>query len=257
MKKRQVFQLKWIVLFILVWEFFARLGIMNNYILPPFSQVFFNTLNEIIYGELMIKTYNSLIVVIMSFLFSLLLSLFLSAMCVVSNSLYDCIVTICNIFSTIPGVAILPIIMMIAGINSEAMNLLIIHSTLWPLIINIVCGFGEVPLIYKEYAINIELSPREFVTEILFMASLPNIIKGIRIAWGRAWRALISAEMIFGVIGVNGGIGYYIFQNRAYANMTNVMSGVLVIVFIGILMDFVLFRKLEDMTIKNWGLINE
>lgn len=55
------------------------------------------------------------------------------------------------------------------------------------------------------------------------------------------------------MIGSLGGIGYYIYVNRAYANITNVMVGVLIIIIIGILVDTLLFRTIEKHTVEKWG----
>ena len=92
---------------------------------------------------------------------------------------------------------------------------------------------------------------------MIFFAVLPDLIVGLRVGWGRAWRALIGAEMIFGMIGALGGLGYYIYNARAYANITNVMSGIIVIVIIGVIFESVLFKQLEKRTIMKWGMTRE
>ena len=83
------------------------------------------------------------------------------------------------------------------------------------------------------------------------------ILTGLKIGWGRAWRALISAEMVFGMIGSLGGIGYYIYTNRAYGNMTKVMVGVISVVIIGVVVEHLFFGLIEKATVKKWGMIDE
>ena len=74
----------------------------------------------------------------------------------------------------------------------------------------------------------------------------------IPISWGRAWRSLISAEAIFYISGSQQGLGYWIYSNRAYANMCDVMVGVLMIVLISIAVEK-MFQIIENRTIKKWG----
>jgi len=159
-------------------------------------------------------------------------------------------------FNPLPGIALLPIVMMWFGVNNGAMLFLIVHGVLWPLLENLLTGFRSVSPLYRDFARNIGVSSVHFVFDILLFAIMPYFLSGIRIGWGRAWRALISAEMVFGMIGTLGGLGFYIYTNRAYANITNVLAGVLIIVIIGIAMEQ-LFKVLERCTIKKWGMLNE
>jgi NitT/TauT family transport system permease protein len=111
--------------------------------------------------------------------------------------------------------------------------------------------------VYREWGENIGLNAWKIFTGILIYAIMPELLAGLRVSWGRAWRALLSAEMVFGMIGTLGGLGFYIYTARAYANLTNVMSGVVVIIIIGILVETLLFGKLEKITIRKWGMTRE
>lgn len=59
-------------------------------------------------------------------------------------------------------------------------------------------GFRAVPQIYIESGENMGLGKLGLVTGIYIPASFSYILSGIRTGWARAWRGLISAEMIFG-----------------------------------------------------------
>ena len=89
---------------------------------------------------------------------------------------------------------------------------------------------------------------------VYVMLILPGIIAAMRIGCARAWRAIISSEAIFGIIGTSGGLGLYI--NRAYGNLTKVMVGVILIILISVIIDK-FFVALEKFTIKKWGMSYE
>jgi len=143
------------------------------------------------------------------------------------------------------------------GISNGAMVAIICHAVIWALLTHIISGFHAIPIVYREWSRNIGLSPYQTFTGVIIFSIMPDIIAGIRVGWGRAWRALIGAEMVFGMIGSLGGLGYYIFTNRAYANMPRVMAGVVVIIIIGIIIESVLFKQLEKHTVKKWGMVRE
>ena len=243
----------WTILILLVWEIVSRTEIVNSYILPPFSTVVTQMLTELVQGNLLLQILNSLYIVLLGFLISFVIASIVTIGCVYSKIFESFFMTLCTLFNPLPGMAILPLIMMWFGVGNGAMQALIVHGVLWPLVTNLLSGFRTVPVVYKEWAENINMTPIQIFKDIYVFSVMPYVISGLRIGWGRAWRALISAEMVFGMIGSLGGIGYYIYVNRAYANITNVMVGVLIIIIIGILVDTLLFRTIEKHTVEKWG----
>lgn len=243
----------WIIAIILTWELSSRTGIVNSYILPPFSVVFMTLIKEVFTKQLGIQILNSLWIVLQGFIISFILGMIIAVLCTYSKVLESLFTTLCTVLNPLPGMALLPIIMMWFGIGNGAMLALIVHGVLWPLVTNLITGFKSVPTIYKEWARNIGLKPIIIIKDIYIYSVMPYFISGMRIGWGRAWRALISAEMVFGMIGSLGGVGYYIYVNRTYANTTNVLAGVLAIIIIGMIVEQFLFRILEKKTVEKWG----
>jgi len=60
--------------------------------------------------------------------------------------------------------------------------------------------------------------------------------------------------MIFGATGGKGGIGWYIFNKRVFMDTPGLFAGLIVIIIIGILVEDLAFGKLEETTIKKWGI---
>ena len=247
----------WIILLLCLWELASRMGWANPYLLPPFSAVVTQMKNELLTGTLGLQVLNSLLLVLEGFAVSFILALIISALCICSKIIESFFHAVCTLMNPLPGMAVLPLIMMWFGIGDTAMLILIVHGVLWPLVTNLITGFKSVPEVYREWGKNIGLSSVRMLTDIYIGAVISYIISGLRVGWGRAWRALISAEMVFGMIGSLGGVGYYIYQNRAYANTVNVMVGVLIIVIIGVLVEQIVFRFIEKSTIERWRGKNE
>ena len=61
---------------------------------------------------------------------------------------------------------------------------------------------------------NYGLRGTAYVVKILVPAAFPSILTGLKIGWAFAWRTLIAAELVFGVSSGQGGIGWFIFENR-------------------------------------------
>ncbi len=247
----------WTIIILLVWEVCSRIGLINSYLLPSCSDVLLKLYEEIASGNFLMQIFNSFYMIVAGFALSAALAGIIITLCVCSKVFTSFIKTVCTLMTPLPGVAIMPIIIMIFGIDTKAMLVLMIHSVMWPLIINVLGGINLIPKTITEYANNIELSKFRMFSDVYLFAIMPCVISGLKIGWGRSWRALISAEMVFGMIGNLGGIGYYIYTNRAYGNMPKVMVGVVSVIIIGIVVEYVLFGLLEKFTVKRWGMNNE
>lgn len=100
---------------------------------------------------------------------------------------------------------------------------------------------------------NYGLRGPRYVITILIPASLPAILSGLKIGWAFARRTLIAAELVFGASSGEGGLGWYIFQNRNELFTDRVFAGLLTVIAIGLLVEGIVFASLEKITIKRWG----
>ena len=247
----------WFAVLLGIWEFASQLSLVNNYMLPPFSKVVVNMIEELSSGKLGIQALNSLLVILEGFGLALVLAVIITLFCSWIKPVETLFATLSTIFNPLPAIALMPLIILWFGISTGAMLAMIVHGVLWALVRHLLDGIRAIPKIYYEWGDNIQLPPLRKFIDVLLHAILPEFIAGVRVGWGRAWRALLSAEMVFGMIGTLGGIGYYIYNARAFANITSVFSGVIIIVIIGVIFESILFSQLENHTIKKWGMIRE
>ena len=239
------------------WEAASRLGLVNTFLLPPFSRVVVNLANELAAGRLGVQIINSMRIILTGFLLSFALAAIIMALCVWLPLAESLFIMLSTILTPLPAVTLMPLVIMWFGINTGAMLALIVHAVLWALLRHLLDGMRSIPPVYREWGKNIELPPWRMFTDIIVFAIMPEFLAGVRVGWGRAWRALLSAEMVFGMIGTLGGLGFYIYTARAFANIVNVMSGVVAIIIIGILVETLLFGQIEKRTIIKWGMTRE
>jgi len=92
-------------------------------------------------------------------------------------------------------------------------------------------------------------------TAVLLPASSVSVITGLRLGIGYSWRALVGGEMLSAM--VRWGIGKMIYQARFWNDITVMFVGLLVIGLTGFLLDRLLIRWLERVTIERWGMVSE
>ena len=84
-------------------------------------------------------------------------------------------------------------------------------------------------------------------------AATSYIVSGLKVGWARAWRGLISAEMIFGIASCPG-IGLFINQMRTNMNNAEMYATLLVIIIIGVIVQYGILAPIEKNTVKKWGM---
>jgi len=158
-----------------------------------------------------------------------------------------------SVFHPLPGIALLPVLLLVFGVGTGPVLAIILHSVLWPLCVNMLSGFDNAEPLYPKIGRNCELSFFRFFLTVMIPASFSEILSGFKIAWARAWRALLSAEMLFGVSGGQGGLGWYVFNRRVFMDTPGMYAGLLMLILIGFVVETVFFRQLEKRTLQRWS----
>ncbi|MNT79747.1 putative aliphatic sulfonates transport permease protein SsuC [compost metagenome] len=85
------------------------------------------------------------------------------------------------------------------------------------------------------------------VKRVYLPAVMPELITGAQLAFGNAWRALISAEML---IGFGKGLGRSLAYSGEIADMTGVMTNILVIAVLAALIDQFVLENLKHRLLR-------
>lgn len=254
MKNKHLVRIFWIVILAILWESIALSGRYSPLIFPSIGEVMKSLYLSIKSGEIIAGTLYSLKLIFNSLAIGITMALILSLLSIKSKIIESFIDTLVAIAHPLPGIALLPLIILWLGTGTSSIIFIIVHSVIWPMVINLLTGFRSIPKIYNQIGANYELNIFQKIYHILIPAAFPYFLAGVKIGWARAWRALISAEMVFGAAGGIGGLGWYIFKKRVFMDTAGIYSGLVIIVAIGILVEDIIFDKLEKRTVKKWGM---
>ena len=239
---------------LIIWQIVALSGSVHPLIFPSLGMILKAIIVGITKGELLNQTLFSIVIITQGLIIGAALALILAIASRMSETLRSLVETLISVAHPVPGIALLPIIILWLGIGRVSIVFIIVHSVLWPLLLNLVTGFKATPKVYSDVGRNLGLNRLMLFKDIYLPASLPYLLTGLKIAWARAWRALISAEMIFGAVGGKGGLGWYIFKQRVFMDTPGMFAGLAMIMLIGILVEEILFEKVEALTIRRWGI---
>ena len=235
-----------------IWELYAR-WLDNPLLLPTLGATCGALWAAILSGELPDRTLTSLRVLLSGYLIGIAVAATLTALAALSRWGSEALGLLTSMFNPLPAIALLPVALLWFGIGTPSLIFVIVHSVLWPVALACHSGFLGVPPTLRMAGRNIGLSGGRFVVQILVPAAFPEILSGLRIGWAFAWRTLIAAELVFGVSARSGGLGWFIYTNRAQLETASVFAGLLTVILIGLLVEGVIFNTISKLTVERWG----
>jgi NitT/TauT family transport system permease protein len=236
------------------WEAWTRLGEVSPLLFPPASTVLAAFGRSLANGEVPGYAAQSLQVLLTGMALGSALALVLTTLAVSTRLGAEFLETLTSMFNPLPAIALMPLSLLWFGLGVQSLIFVIIHSVLWPMSLNTYTGFVTVPPTLRRVGQNFGLSGWRLVLGILLPAAFPYILAGLKIGWAFAWRTIIAAEMVFGVAGSQGGLGWFIYQNRFEMNTDLVFAGLLTVILIGLLVENLIFRWIERRTVQRWGM---
>lgn len=248
------------ILALALWEIVAKSGVFgekSELVFPSLEAIGSAFIRNFTvgYADISLMTYiiNSMKLLFEGLFLGILLSFLFSGLSMISKTFYYIYDLIVTVFDLLPGVALLPVVIIIVGVKPGIVVLLVVHAVLWPMSRNILDGFKSVPQIYIEAGRNIGLRGAKLLLGVYIPAATSYIVSGLKVGWARAWRGLISAEMIFGLASCPG-IGLFINQMRTNMNNAEMYATLIVIVIIGLFVQYAILEPIEKCTVKRWGM---
>lgn len=164
----------------------------------------------------------------------------------------DVLLPLVSIGAPIPALAYAPIFLMWFGLGDVPATLLVAVAAAFPIILNTWTGVKTVKEIWVRSAEVMGASPQRLFRQVILPGALPYILTGLRLGLAQAWRILVAVEML---AAVPWGLGWMIFGAREFLATDVMLSGILVIGIIGLVLEKLVFQRLERFTVVRWGMV--
>jgi ABC-type nitrate/sulfonate/bicarbonate transport system permease component len=145
----------------------------------------------------------------------------------------------------IPGVTLLPIFIVLFGIDVQMKVLLIAFGSFWPVLLNTIDGVrGIEPLLLDVSRVFRYGRARRLATIILPGAS-PQIFAGARTALAISLIIMVVSE----TVGGSGGIGYFLLAAQRNFAISSMWGAILALGILGYLLN-IIFRIVEGLVLR-------
>ena len=237
----------------LIWECYGR-WLSNDLLFPTLLQTLKSLAEGFVSGVIPKRAAYSLVVLLQGFLAGIVLAMLLAAFAATTRIGAELLDLLTAVFNPLPAIALLPLALMWFGLGNASLVFVLVHSVMWPMALNAHSGFRSVTPTLRMVGHNYGLRGLRYTAAILIPAAFPSLLAGLKIGWAFAWRTLIAAELVFGVSSGSGGLGWFIYERKNQLDIAAVFAGLLTVILIGLFVEGVLFRWVENRTVRRWGM---
>jgi len=234
-------------LLVLVWDLSVRLS--GNEIYPKPHEVVAGIVELARKGLLVKYVVASLFRVTVGFGLALLVGIPAGLLLGWFHRLYFAFNPLIQVLRPISPIAWIPLAILWFEVDDRAPIFLIFLASVFPITVSAMAAVQNIQQVYIRAARNFGLGRLELFRRVIFPATLPQVLTGVRIALGVAWLVVVAAEMV----AINSGLGYLIIDARnAGKSYHLVVAGMVMIGLIGLGLDL-LVRRLERFDEVRWG----
>ena len=233
-----------IVSILLLWIAATHYEWVSAIFLPPPAEVwgqFYRTLTDGFRGYTLLEHIGiSVYRLLTGFLLGCLVGIpigFAMGLSRISRGIFDPIV---EFMRPIPPLALIPLMIIWAGIGDRPKIILLFLAALWIMVLAARSGVQSIRLSKIHAAYTLGATPKQILLRVLLPNALPEIFTGMRVAMGVCWGTLVAAELV----GADKGIGFMIIVGGKFLETGLVLVGIIIIGIIAAAVDIGM-RKLE------------
>lgn len=235
---------------LVLWETLVRLHLWPAYVFPSPLAVAHSLIDGLRSGLLPLAVLTSLRRVALAYAISLLIGIPLGLVLGRMRVLQDTLGTFVLGLQALPSICWLPLALLWFGLSETAIAFVVVMGAVLSITLSTADGVRNTPPLYLRAARTMGARGWRLYAGVILPSALPAILSGMKLGWSFAWRSLMAAELLY----VSLGLGQVLTLGRELNDMARVLSVMLVIITIGLLTDYAVFRPAERRVRQRWGL---
>ncbi|NJP13266.1 ABC transporter permease [Streptomyces sp. WAC00469] len=155
---------------------------------------------------------------------------------------------------SLPSVAWVPPAVIWLGLDNSMMYAVILLGAVPSIANGLVSGVDQVPPLFLRAGRTLGATGLRGAWHIVLPAALPGYLAGLKQGWAFSWRSLMAAEIIASSPDLGIGLGALLENGRNASSMSMVFQAIVLILFVGIAIDLLIFSPLERWVLRSRGL---
>lgn len=235
---------------VVVWQIIAMIGIWPSNVFPsPYEvaeDLAYTAMDGSLFYGVAMSMWRLVVGLAIAIGGGIILGVFMARVEVVNQTVGSLVLGL----QSIPSIAWVPLAILWYGLNDAGIIFVVAVGAIFAVTINTYTGVKNIDPHFIEAARNMGAKGSQLVTAVLLPAAFPYMISGFKQGWAFAWRGVIGAELLFAYLG----LGHLLYAARSLTDVSQVIAIMLVIMAIGLVVDGVIFKRVENRVMSRWGL---
>ncbi|MGW0935733.1 ABC transporter permease [Streptomyces sp. NPDC002666] len=244
-----------VALVVVVWQLLVWAQVTEDYKLPPPSAVAESLGDMWRQGTLLEVVWTSVSRGLLGFLLSVAIGTPLGLLVARVKFVRAAIGPILSGLQSLPSVAWVAPAVIWLGLNDSMMFAVILLGAVPSIANGLVSGVDQVPPLFLRAGRTLGATGLRGTWFIVMPAALPGYLAGLKQGWAFSWRSLMAAEIIASSPDLGLGLGQLLENGRNNADMPGIFLAILLILFVGIAIDLLIFSPLERWVLRSRGLL--
>ena len=237
-----------------VWQILVLTGWKPHHVLPPPIEVGQRLIENLTDSSLLVAIGTTMRRIGVGFGLALVIGTLIGVAIVRWRVLRTAIASLITGLQTMPSIAWFPLAILLFGATEEAMMFVVILGAAPSVANGLIAGVDHVPRVLLRAGRVMGAKGVDAYRLVILPAALPSFIGGLKQAWAFAWRSLLAGELLV-IIAQQPALGVRLQLSRELADARGLLATMIVILVIGILVDALMFGRLDKAVRRRWGLL--
>lgn len=242
-----------IALALFLWQLVVWSGWKEEFVLPGPVAVFQSLFDNL--GDYIAAAGVTLQRAVIGFAVAAVIGTFIGALVTKSRILRSAVGSMVTGLMTMPSIAWFPAAIVLFGLNDSAILFVIVIGAAPSIANGFIAGVDNTPPILVRAARMLGARGCTNFRRVVLPAALPTYVTGLKQGWAFAWRSLLAGELLVQIAGKES-LGRELDSARQIADYEGLYATMIVILVIGIVVDSLVFGKIERRIRKHYGLID-
>jgi sulfonate transport system permease protein len=243
-----------LVVLVVIWQALWAAAIWPEFQLPApedvWAQISQRIGNGEIFGFLWISVHRAVIGFLIALTVAVPLGLLIANVTLIRRGIGPLV----SGLQSLPSVAWVPAAVLWFGLDDTAIYFVVLLGAVPSIANGLVSGIDQIPPILPRVGKALGATRIAGVRHILLPAALPGFLAGLKQGWAFSWRSLMAAELIASSPKLGTGLGQFLHNGSQLSDMSMVIAAILLIFFVGVGIELLVFRPLERAVLHARGL---
>lgn len=236
-----------------LWQLVVWSGWKPEYVLPGPDKVFPELRDQLADGTILSALQLTMERAAKGYALALLIGVVVGSLVASNKVLRTAFGSFITGLQTMPSVAWVPLALLLFKISEGAVMFVVVLGAAPSIANGLISGIDHIPPLQLRAGRAMGARGLTLYRRIVLPAAFPGFVAGLKQGWAFAWRSLMAAELIVIVKG-HQSIGVLMQTSRDLNDTIGLLAAMVLILVVGIVVDALVFGRLEQVVKRRWGL---